>query len=205
MKVKVCGITIFEQLKQLSVLGFDYAGFIFYPLSPRYVLNSLKAEEVAAVKNIKKVGVFVNSSYENIILKVKNFDLQLVQLHGAESPELCAALQKQTQVIKVFRVSGNEDAQMLIKPYEDCTDYFLFDTLATDYGGTGKKFDWSFFEKNRFSKPVFLSGGIGYNDVDSIKKLYQKNPYFAIDINSKFEILPGNKDINLLKKFKDQL
>ena len=200
MKIKVCGITVFEQLQQLASLKIDYAGFIFHPASPRYVLNSLKAEEVAAVKNIKKVGVFVNSTYDEILLHIKSFDLQLVQLHGEESPELCAALQKQVPVIKVFRVTGNEDANMLVKPYEYCTDYFLFDTLATDYGGTGKKFNWSFFEKNNIDKPYFLSGGIGLNDLEAVKELYQKNPFYAIDVNSKFETSPGNKNMNDIKK-----
>ena len=157
LKLKVCGMTSIRQLQQLAELGVDYAGFIFYEKSPRFVGDKIRPEKLKAFTTIKKVGVFVNESVDNILSIVEECGLDLVQLHGDESPQFCELLKAKTTVIKAFRVKGNEDVSFLIQPYENVVDYFLFDTKAQDYGGTGKKFDWSVLEKLTITKPFFLS------------------------------------------------
>jgi phosphoribosylanthranilate isomerase len=207
MRVKVCGNTSVDQLKQLNEMGFDYVGLIFYERSPRYVLNKLNWEEVKNLElAIKKVGVFVNATEEEIIIQIKNFNLDAVQLHGDETPLFCKHISDQVNVIKAFRINNNEqNIDRLISPFEEFCDYYLFDTGGTGkYGGTGEKFNWELLNENKINKPFFLSGGISLNDVDKIKAF--KHPFFyGIDINSKFETEPGIKDIVSVKQFVERL
>lgn len=201
VKIKVCGITSTEQVQQLADLGVDYAGFIFYDKSLRYVGNKIEATELKAISGIEKVGVFVNESIEKIKQTIKQYGLNAVQLHGDETPSLCKALANEATVIKAFRIKGDEDLLTIIKPYTDMVDYFLFDTKAQEYGGTGKKFDWSVLANTEIPKPYFLSGGIGLEDADKTRQFTQTNPVFALDVNSKFETEPGVKDLEKVKYF----
>lgn len=199
--IKVCGITDMQQVAELAALGANYAGFIFYKKSPRYVGEKILPQQLQSFNQIKKAGVFVNASVDEILQTVAAYGLNAVQLHGDETPEFCVLLRAKLPVIKAFRVNGTEDLNVLTSPYNAVADYFLFDTKAKDYGGTGKKFNWSVFENYKPGKPFFLSGGIGPNDVDAITDFMQHQTLFAIDVNSKFETAPGIKDINLLKQF----
>jgi phosphoribosylanthranilate isomerase len=202
MKLKVCGITSLEQLQQLQELGADYAGLIFYEKSKRYAHEKLQSF-CSAIKelNLTKVGVFVNTGMDFLKSCIADYGLDAVQLHGDETPEYCAAVQKEAMVIKVFRISNaTNDIDALIAPYQDVCSYFLFDTDTAAYGGSGKRFNWSLLQKARINKPFFLSGGIGPDDVDNIKTF--SHPYFyAVDVNSRFENSPGIKDMDLVKRF----
>ena len=131
MKIKVCGITIFEQLQQLAALKIDYAGFIFHPASPRYVVDKLNPALVKSVLNIKKIGVFVNAEKETVLKMASVYGLDMVQLHGDESPEYCQYIQNKIPVVKVFRVSGDEEMSTYIHTFNDACQYFLFDTLPS--------------------------------------------------------------------------
>src|SRR5450432_2862496 len=146
MKLKVCGITQLEQLKQLDELGVDFAGLIFYERSVRYVLNKLKSKEVKQLPlSLKKVGVFVNASEEDILTQIELYGLHLVQLHGDETPAFCNYISNHVQVIKAFRITqkNEQNIDWMIRPYEDVCDFYLFDTNRKGaYGGTGQKFDW---------------------------------------------------------------
>lgn len=212
MNIKVCGITQLKQLQQLDGLDIDFAGLNFYKGSPRYVGDKISAEQIKEADfDIKKVGVFVDASYDDIMTIVGDYNLDIVQLHGNETPDLCGELSSDIEVIKVFRVGNNNtNIDDLVKEFDDVCDYYLFDNAPQPvmkereelaaYGGTGKQFDWNILTKARIEKPFFLSGGIGPDDVKKIKAFAHPD-FFAIDINSKFETAPGVKDMAKLLKF----
>jgi phosphoribosylanthranilate isomerase len=134
--------------------------------------------------------------------------LHMVQLHGDETPHYCEKLADYISVVKAFRISETDNVNWRIKEYKDVCDMFMFDTEGAGYGGTGKKFNWDTLKDIVIGKPYFLSGGIEPVDVQKLKE-FESRPeakgLFAIDINSKFEILPGVKDTDLIKNFTNQL
>jgi phosphoribosylanthranilate isomerase len=206
MQFKVCGITSIEQGEAISSQGAHFIGFIFYPSSKRYALSSLSLEAIAAFKpkNAKKVGVFVNETTEKLIDIATKAELDMIQLHGDEDASYCATIQAAFPVIKVFRVSKTIPDFAL---FENVAAYYLFDTDSALYGGTGQHFNWEIIKKTRFNKPFFLSGGIGINDVQGIQVLKAAiagKDLTAVDLNSKFETSPGNKNIELIKTFIDE-
>ena len=176
-------------------------GFIFYPQSPRYAGLLLEPDTTTGIPaSIKKAGVFVNAEFEVILETIKKYSLDIVQLHGNESPDLCFRLKENgALVIKAFSI---RDANTLNQyaEYVEVTDYFLFDTITPDYGGSGLRFDWNLLQNYNSNHPFFLSGGIGPNDVAEIFKITHPS-FYGIDINSRFESAPGMKEINNLKKF----
>ncbi len=203
MKIKVCGITLLSQLEELVMMDIDYAGLIFYAGSPRYVLPKLRTKDVASLKGaIQKVGVFVNASENDIMTQIELYELDVVQLHGNETPTFCNHISNHVKVIKAFRINEqNVNVDWLIMPYEEACDFYLFDQGSVGiYGGTGKKFNWSLIQKATIGKDFFLSGGIGPGDAEALKKF--EHPFFyGIDINSLFETEPGIKDMQLIKEF----
>lgn len=209
MQIKVCGMTQVEQVNAMNDLKIDFVGFIFYEKSPRYVLNHLTENDIKNISgSFKKVGVFVNV-VENAILKtVENCGLDLVQLHGYESPRLCKTVSAETPVVKAFGIKNTFDLERNIHEYSDSVNYFLFDTSSKVYGGTGKKFDWSVLQEAQIQKPYFLSGGIDENDVPQIHSLTKTDAgkhLFSLDINSRFETEPGIKDVDKIGRFVEQL
>ncbi len=208
MKLKVCGITQAEQLKQLDELEVDYAGLIFYAQSSRYVLNKLKSKEIQNLNlSLKKVGVFVNASEEDIMTQLEEYRLDLIQLHGDETPSFCKHISNHVNVTKAFRINkkNEQNIDWMIKPYEEFCDFYLFDTNSKGvYGGTGEKFDWEILKHNKINKPFFLSGGIGLDDVENIKAF--EHPFFyAVDVNSKVEVEDGIKDISAIAELVNEL
>jgi phosphoribosylanthranilate isomerase len=200
MKIKICGMKYPDNILEVGSLLPDYMGFIFWEKSARY-FDGIIPE---LPKSIKKVGVFVNESIAVIVAKIAKYDLQAIQLHGQESVAFCSELKNKInpsiEIFKVFSADENFDFSVL-KPYESVCDYFLFDTKGKLPGGNGTVFDWTILENYPSTKPFFLSGGIGIEELDSIKKISKTNlPLYAIDINSKFEIEPGLKNIQLLNQ-----
>ena len=196
--LKICGMKHPQNILEVAGLLPDYMGFIFYEKSARFFNGQIPE----LPKSIKKTGVFVNASLSEIKEKIKIHDLQAVQLHGEETPELCQALQQENvEVIKVFSIQDDFDFSLL-QPFENKVDYFLFDTKGKLPGGNGYTFDWNVLKNYPSTTPFFLSGGIGINEIDSIKQILKTNlPIYAIDVNSKFEIEPGVKNLELLAKF----
>lgn len=190
--------------EEVELLQPDYMGFIFWENSPRYVDGIIPSIS----RRIKKVGVFVDASIEEILQKVAKYGLQVVQLHGQETPELCKKLKDVgIEVIKAFGVKDTFDFSVLT-PYEDNCDFFLFDTKSELPGGSGYAFDWEILEDYPSTKPFFLSGGIGMENIDDVLTfLYrpESKHCYALDVNSKFEEKPGLKDIERLKEFKKRL
>ena len=185
-----------ENIIEVSEILPDFLGFIFWEKSSRY----FDGEIPEIPKSIKKVGVFVDATLEEIGFKIKKYDLDVIQLHGNENPEFCEKLKKDNiEIIKVFSINDDFDFSLL-KPFESVCDYFLFDTKGKLPGGNGIIFNWQILKQYKLTKPFFLSGGIGLDEIENIKKL--NLPIYAIDVNSKFEIEPGLKNIELLKNFK---
>lgn len=205
MRIKVCGMTKADQVRQLDEMGVEFAGFIFYPKSPRYVFKTMPATEIKKIRGkINKVGVFVNADPDEILKTVDACGLYLVQLHGDENPRVCERIANYVSVIKAFRISEDDNIEWKIREYYDAVDMYMFDTEGAGYGGTGKKFNWQLLKGQNIRKPFFLSGGISPDDAESLKT-FQNDPVakdlFAVDINSKFEIMPGVKDMDLVKQF----
>lgn len=214
LSLKVCGMQNVGNMIQVAELQPDYMGLIFYDKSPRYFDGELP--EIAP--EIKKAGVFVNASIQDITAKVSKYHLNAVQLHGEESAgfakDLKTELQKMgntPEIIKVFPVGENFDFQ-IIKAFEGIVDYFLFDTKGANRGGNGKVFDWKILEDYPSNTPFFLSGGIGPEHGKAIAELkshfYRKGKpglLYAVDVNSKFELKPGLKKLKELKDFKSQI
>jgi phosphoribosylanthranilate isomerase len=200
MKIKVCGMKYPENIKELLRLPIDMIGLIFYEKSPRYA-GELDADELGIFpKNVQKVGVFVDESEENMLAKKEQYGLQMFQLHGSESPDLCKKLKdKGITVIKAFRVEKVEDMEKILG-YENVCDYFLFDAQTPLYGGSGKKFDWQILTFYPSRKPFFLSGGIDKDDF-AIVRQWSMSQLYALDLNSRFEISPGLKDIDRIREF----
>ncbi len=207
MNTKVCGITQLKQLQQLDGLDIDFAGLIFFKDSPRYVGDKIKGDDLKNSDfDLKKVGVFVNADYDEIMKVVEDYGLDVVQLHGDESPDLCEELSEDVEVIKAFKVKDSKvSIDEMVADYDEVCDYYLFDTASSEMeGGTGKQFDWKVLSKAKIEKPFFLSGGIGVDDVAQVKNF--KHPdYYAVDINSKVEKEPGVKDMGLVLQFRQGL
>jgi phosphoribosylanthranilate isomerase len=198
--IKVCGMKWADNLQAVAALQPDYLGFIFYEKSPRYMKQTLAPEALAQLPaTIKKVGVFVNAERDEILALARQYQLQAVQLHGDESPELCRQLQQQgLEVIKAIRVGEQLDLQQLA-PYEHAVDFFLFDTLGRQWGGNGEAFNWQLLKDYSLKPPFFLSGGLELASLDRIGELAGL-PLYALDVNSKFEVEPGLKHIPALQE-----
>ena len=207
MKIKVCGNTDLHQLQELNDLKIDYAGIIFYEQSPRYALKRLTGREVKELDlELTKVGVFVNASEEEIMKQIDDFGLDMVQLHGDETPSFCNRISDHIKVIKAFRIADfDTNVDWLVSEYDEVCDYYLFDKGSAGlYGGTGKKFNWKLLQKAVIGKPFFLSGGIESGDVQALKKFI--HPFFhGVDVNSRFETAPGIKNIPLIREFVSDL
>ena len=204
MLVKVCGMRESENIEKVAQLGVDMMGFIFYPKSPRFVSQSV--DRTAADKNVCRVGVFVNESVELISDKIQLFDLNAVQLHGNESRVLCEQLHEQNGLLKVIKAISVSTAGDILKykEYVGAVDYFLFDTKCKTVGGSGQQFDWQFLENYDGDVPFILSGGIGPEDVERIRNFHHPK-CIGIDLNSKFEMEPGLKDVEMLKTFLENI
>ena len=206
MKIKVCGITNIDEALALSKAGVNYVGFIFYPASKRYALHALSLDQIKSVQlpGVLKVGVFVNEPMDDVIATATEAGLDMVQLHGDETPNYCKEMANHYPVIKAFRISETDDVAYKIAEYLEEVDYLLFDTASSVYGGSGISFDWKKLANATGQKPYFLSGGIGPDDVSKITSFVESDAAgncIAVDVNSKFETAPGQKNIQLLQSF----
>lgn len=200
MKLKVCGLKHERNIKELMQLPIDYMGFIFYKKSLRFVEEQLSFDFIRTIpKHIKKTGVFVNENSYSIFDKIAHYDLDMIQLHGNETPELCAELKPYIKVMKAFQIQDDFDFKQL-ENYLSVVDYFLFDSSSESYGGSGKAFNWHLLKNYNYNIPFFLSGGINEEHIEEIKQLHIPQ-LIAIDINSKFETEPGLKNTEHLKQF----
>lgn len=208
LKLKICGMK--HNVAEIATLKPDYLGFIFYDNSPR----NYEGPTIDLPTEIQKVGVFVNASMETIIRKLKDYKLDVIQLHGDETALFTEQLRKsldqlgfhKTKLWKVFSVGDAFDFKRLA-PYEAHVSAFLFDTKGVHRGGNGIPFNWDILQNYPSKKAFILSGGIGPEHTSLLNKLIRQDnlPIMAIDINSKFESEPGRKNVVALKKFMHEL
>lgn len=191
-------------INEVAQLQPDFLGFIFYKNSPR----DFEGDVPELSKTIKRVGVFVDEKVEMIVGKIESYDLDAIQLHGHETPEVCRLLKSTGKdIIKVFSIKDAFDFSVL-EPYDDVVDYFLFDTKGKSPGGNGYTFNWDVLKDYPSTKPYFLSGGIGLDELEKLKAFKNSsasNYCYSVDVNSRFEIEPGLKNIDELEKFKHEL
>jgi phosphoribosylanthranilate isomerase len=200
LKIKVCGMKIPTNIEAVKSLKPDFLGFIFYPPSPRYIDQDISEFVKKLPISIQKVGVFVNQERDFIESKIDDYSLNIIQLHGKESAEECAFWHQKIKVIKAFSIGESFDFETL-KAYESVCDFFLFDTKGKNHGGNGVTFDWKILDDYPFQKPFFLSGGI---DLENLQTLETHHFLYGIDVNSKFEIEAGLKDVSKLQKLFQQ-
>lgn len=208
VKLKICGMKLPENIQVVITLKPDYLGFIFYRDSKRFVDGLTPSFVKNIPANIRKTGVFVNEELNRVAQLAVLYGLSAVQLHGQEPVKYCIALKgllsdAGIELIKAFGVDENFDFSS-VNAYANVVDYFLFDTQTSGHGGSGKTFDWSLLENYKLDKPYFLSGGIGLESVMQLAQINDSRLY-AIDVNSRFELAPGLKDIDKLKDFKHKL
>ena len=199
MIVKVCGMREAENIRAVEALGVDWMGFIFWEHSSRCVSQRPAYLPTRA----KRVGVFVDESLDVVCQHVEAFGLDVVQLHGSESPtylrDLRSSCDARLLIVKAFSIATRDDL-LQTSLYEGLADFFLFDTKAQLVGGNGRKFDWSVLAHYDGSTPFLLSGGIGPDDASRLSAF--SHPRLAgIDLNSRFEAAPALKNVELLKQF----
>ena len=198
MIIKVCGMREPENIRAVEALGIDLMGFIFWPPSSRYV-----GERPSYLPgNCRRAGVFVDAAPEDILAAVGDFRLDILQLHGHETPEAVVALRERfpaVRIVKSLAVKGPEDLEQAAA-YEGVCDAFLFDTKGKLPGGNGKQFDWSVLQQYKGRVPFLLSGGIGPGDEARIRA-FDVPGFLGIDLNSRFETAPGRKDVEALRTF----
>jgi phosphoribosylanthranilate isomerase len=199
IRLKICGMGEPRNIVRVAALNPNYLGFIFYEKSLRFA-NNLSVEVLNNLPpNIEKVAVFVNETVEKIITIAEKYHIHTLQLHGNESPDFCLQLrQKGYTIIKAFNVATQEDIAK-IELYLAVIDFALLDAKGKEAGGNGITFDWQLLDFYTFDKPFFLSGGIGLSNIAQVKTLTHPQLY-AIDVNSKFEISAGLKDVDLLQQ-----
>lgn len=206
MEVKVCGMRDLDNIRQLvSQVKPDWMGLIFYPKSPRFVSDE-KAAELAGI-SVRKVGVFVNQTEEEILRKRIDFKLSAIQLHGNESVDFVKSLSEKTEceLWKVISVGDQVDWKSL-EGYLPFVSKFLFDTATAAHGGSGKKFDWEILKTYPFDKGFLLSGGLDEDSEGEVLALRKQiHQLQGVDLNSKFEVAPGLKNIEKLTRFKERL
>lgn len=196
MIIKVCGLNNGDNINQLMKLDLDFMGIIFYRKSSRF-FNSATLPKTEK----KYIAVFVNESLDVIKEIINKYKFEYVQLHGNEDEKFCKEISSLCNIIKAFRIDDRFDLNEIEK-YSKYCKYFLFDTFTESYGGSGKKFNWDLLLNYDHKKDFILSGGINLELISSIKKLKNQLPnLIGVDLNSKFEIKPGLKDINKVKKF----
>ena len=196
MKIKVCGLKHFDNIKAVEALKPDYMGFICYEKSPRFIKGMGVDDLVDLHADIIKTGIFVDEDADTISKLIYKYKFDAIQLHGAESPEFCSLFRHEVQVIKAFGVNEDFDFEQL-DAYANNVDFFLFDTKTAGHGGSGMAFNWEILNKYNLDIPFFLSGGLSLENIEQVIHIHHPALY-GVDLNSRFEIAPGIKDIDKL-------
>jgi len=206
IRIKVCGITRLQDALLAERMGADALGFIFVDPSPRYIPP---AEARAIISHLRpftvSVGVIVDASQRDAAAVIETTGVNVVQLHGGESPDLCRGLHGQTGVRIVKALPATPDVGQVIKDYEEWVDGFLIDTSSGRrfFGGTGKIFDWDLLNQLETSRPVIVAGGL---NAGNIQCCLRKAPgIYGVDVNSGVEVSPGVKSPEKLRKFIEEV
>ncbi|MDI3526485.1 MAG: phosphoribosylanthranilate isomerase [Tenuifilum sp.] len=203
VEIKICGITPNDNLNQLVALKPNFLGFIFYQNSLRDVTGCAHEIDFSIIpEDINRVAVTVNKPIGDVYKLVTEYGFRYVQLHGNESVEYCHALSSFVRPIKVFRVS--DELPKNIAEYQQVCELVLFDAKGRKLGGNGKQFCHSILSNYSWSKPFLVGGGIG-PDFSGMPFLTRIPKFLGLDLNSRFEIRPGQKNIDMLRSFIDKI
>ncbi|MDB5017367.1 MAG: trpF [Mucilaginibacter sp.] len=198
MKIKVCGLKFMGNIEAVAALNPDFMGFIFYNRSPRFI-DEVPGETLKNLpSSIIKTAIFVNETADTINTLIDQYHFNAIQLHGNESPDFCNSFRDKVNVIKAFGVNEGFDFDQLAT-YINKVDFFLFDTKTDIHGGSGRTFNWSVLDQYKLNIPFFLSGGLSLDNLEEIKSIRHPQ-FYGVDLNSKFEVSPGNKNIGQLEK-----
>lgn len=195
MRVKICGITCLDDALMAAEAGADALGFVFYKKSPRYVDPEKASAIIAGLPAfVQVVGLFVNEALDLVNLTADSCRLDIVQLHGDESPAYCQSVRR--RVMKAFRVRGMESLAPMAR-YSVAG--LLLDAYSPDsYGGTGERFDWDFAVAAKRHGPIILAGGL---DPDNVASAVARVAPYAVDVSSGVESSPGRKDPEKVRRF----
>jgi phosphoribosylanthranilate isomerase len=205
--LKICGMREAANIRSVLALEPDMMGFIFYEKSTRNAENELEEELLIYFPiGTQKVGVFVNADINFVAEKIRKYKLQLVQLHGSESPVYCNEIKKLgVDIIKAFSIDESFDFDSL-EQYNGIASLLLFDTKGKNAGGNGIKFDWDLLNNIKIKQPFLISGGVDIEDVEAVVAFQKLHPQLiGIDVNSKFELKPALKDVNKLQSLQKKL
>lgn len=205
--IKICGIKTLDQMALLGELGVAYAGLVFFPKSPRYI-PAEPAHQLSAHKPpaLNLVGLFVNPSDEEIAHILPHVKLDMIQLHGDESPARVRAIRSKFHlpVMKALSLAGEDDLSR-VPMFEQVADWLLFDAKAPENshipGGNGRAFDWTLLKNKKFARPWMLSGGLNSRNVTAALDQLRDNPPAAVDVSSGVEVDRGVKDLDKIKEF----
>ncbi len=200
MEIKICGMASEINIREIAACKPDYLGLIFHPASPRNAIGLAPGFDFSSRPQKGFVGVFVDRDEDEIVDLIRRYRLVAAQLHGSESPELCRRLTKRGfRVWKAVGIDSPDDFQTLER-YTGCVDRFVFDRKSPAHGGTGEKFDWRLLSHYTAGVDFMLGGGVGPDDADEILRI--DHPRMAgIDLNSRFEVIPGVKNSTLVESF----
>jgi len=194
-RIKICGITRLEDALQASNLGVDAIGFVFYPKSPRYIAPQKAATIIRQLPPfVSAVGLFVNPTQDDIASVLQTVPLGVIQLHGDERADFCAAQRR--RVMKAVPVSCSEDLNAMSR--FRCPLLLDAKAPAGVYGGTGQTFDWSVLQGVQHDYPLTLAGGLNVDNVEEAMRIRQ---WFALDVSSGVESSPGIKDAEKMRAF----
>ncbi len=210
-----------KNIREVEALGVDYIGMIFWSGSPRNVTmvpthagiipDRSSLSPLTSHHSPLRVGVFVDEMPQSIITRVVNYQLDVVQMHGHESPTVIRNLRATLdpdfrpgiQFWKAVSIASTDDLNAC-EQYFNCVDAFVFDTRCDSVGGSGRQFDWQLLEAYHGPVPFLLSGGIGPDDAARVKAFHHPQ-CIGIDLNSRFETAPAVKDVDLLRSFLQQV
>jgi phosphoribosylanthranilate isomerase len=201
LPTKICGISEPMSLHAAVNHGARFVGFVFYPDSPRNV--SIETANILARQvrtGVQAVGLFVDPTDEHLKAVTEQVPLDMIQLHGSESPGRVAAIKKNTgmQVMKAISIASETDLEQ-IEGFEVAADWLLFDTKVKDEkGGTGQSFDWNILKAREFKKPWMLAGGLHSENIEAALKILTPD---AVDVSSGVELTKGTKDPDKIRAF----
>ena len=211
MKIKICGIKDARGLEATMAAGADFFGLVLAPESPRFVdIEMARGLINLAGDKIASVVLLVNPTLDDALTIIHNLSPHYVQLHGQESPDLCAAIQHQggRPIIKAIPITTSQDIKRTVE-YADSVDYFLFDAApkknSDRHGGLGQVFDWSLLQDYNMAQPFFLAGGLHADNVimaiDRVRRLspLMEKRFYAVDVSSGVEELSGESTDNASK------
>lgn len=206
VEAKICGLSTPETVDAAVRFGANFVGFVTFPKSPRHIsTETMKSLGARVPKTVTRVGLFVDPDDALLDEKLATGALDLLQLHGSESPDRVAAIKRRTgkPVMKAIKVASADDLEQGIEAYAGVADRLMFDAAeGTLPGGNGEPFDWIFLTGRTIALPWFLAGGLTPQNVAEAVRVTGAR---AVDVSSGVEETRGVKSIDRIRAFLDRV